>query len=438
LTALLFVTSIARADEVEMERRLKAIGVDGALREKIHRSIDRGVAFLLARQQPDGWFVEHSEAERTPEYSREGVSLLCSLALRHAGGRAVDLALKKAISAVFSNESSVTAKIEKRVYEGSIALMLLAAVPGHESIARRLASALVRGLDKSTGLWGYDTLGADDDYSDGLAPRSNRESPNLSTSQFAALGLVAARRMELPVPPSVWIRHAEGLCALQMDNGSWPYQPGNVADAMHSVTATYMGLANLLLAAERLAGTKDVPAGLAERISKAVLLARGALARGAKKTLAGPRAMGADYDDGSTAPTLRRQQDGIRRPAYPGIGAYYTLFAFEKACIFGNVESFDTADSLLAKGKPAAKPSAVRRLWYSAGAEWLLSVQGRDGGWPPSGGDPPEESSSEIDSALALLFLLRSPSVFHPTTPSGVDARAGGAITDGEPTAPSK
>ena len=42
LAALPFVTSVARGDAEETERRLTAVGVDAPIREKIHKAIDRG------------------------------------------------------------------------------------------------------------------------------------------------------------------------------------------------------------------------------------------------------------------------------------------------------------------------------------------------------------------------------------------------------------
>jgi hypothetical protein len=79
------------------------------------------------------------------------------------------------------------------------------------------------------------------------------------------------------------------------------------------------------------------------------------------------------------------------------------------------------------------KPKLIKLAGSGTGAHWLLSAQREDGGWSPDAGHPPGDRSSEIDTAFALLFLLRSPSVFHPTTPTEVDAKPCGAVTESDP-----
>ena len=62
--------------------------------------------------------------------------------------------------------------------------------------------------------------------------------------------------------------------------------------------------------------------------------------------------------------------------------------------------------------------------WYRAGAEWLCDRQDEDGGW---GGEQEEHvlggilTGKEIDTAFALLFLLRTSESYAPVTPRPVD-----------------
>ncbi len=57
LILAIFVCSLGdppAADYDETETRLKTAGIDAPLRKRIHESIERGVAFLVAAQKPDG------------------------------------------------------------------------------------------------------------------------------------------------------------------------------------------------------------------------------------------------------------------------------------------------------------------------------------------------------------------------------------------------
>jgi len=103
------------------------------------------------------------------------------------------------------------------------------------------------------------------------------------------------------------------------------------------------------------------------------------------------------------------------------MGHDYVLYALEKACIFADLEEVGKARE--------------RRSWYSEGARWFLERQRQDGGWAavyerehwPSYGRHEKhlmEEGNTIDTAFALLFLVRSPATLHPTTPSEVDAPA--------------
>ncbi len=425
IAALPILASDARGDYEETERRLKACGVDDALRTKIHAAIDRGVAFLVKRQAADGTFAEHSVAQDTRVgYAPTGVTLLCTLALRHAGTPNTKAAVAKAVSRVF--DAPPQFEVEGQVYEAGIALMVLAAAPGHERAARRLTSALAGALDEKSSWWGYHTPGPlADPAPDGRPAHFEDMCPNLSTCQFAALGLWAARRMGIAVPPGVWAKHAASLCDTQKGNGSWQYGNGGLAaanflnvppDQQGYPTGTFMGLANLLLAREAL---RDAPAFLRERIDAAIAKAKTALARDGSRTL-------------RELPT---------RPSFtqPGIGHYYTLYALEKACLFADFEAFETVGAPLPapKGEKAPRKGKVPMIrWYATGARWLVEAQRKDGGWSPDPTDPREDASSEIDTAFALLFLLRSPSVFHPTTASEVDGRPPPAVTPRDPPTP--
>lgn len=73
--------------------------------------------------------------------------------------------------------------------------------------------------------------------------------PNLSTAQFAALGLWATSRHGVTVPSRVWRKHLESLVTHQTKTGSWPYGP---RAPIGYPTGTMMGAANFALAEKAL------------------------------------------------------------------------------------------------------------------------------------------------------------------------------------------
>ena len=436
LVALFAVLGPARADHEETEQRLKSAGVDDKLRAEVHKAIARGVAYLIAQQQPDGAFACDVGGHGGEVLPTPGVTLLCALALRHAGTGATVDPVTKAVKWLFEGEDNHLAEIETRVYEAGLALLLLQAEGRHQPEAPRIASGLARALDTGAGWWGYDTPGPAAGDPTAEPPPFEGQTPNLSTTQFAALGLWAARRMKIELPSSVWRRHAESLVAQQNESGSWPYNHPDVLKRLGTVgagggkvgtgrgyfTTTCMGFGNLLLAREALKTGPKPPGALVAQLDKAIERSLARLRIDVPEYLEDPGAGELEY----IAP--RRSTD---RGGTPGRGAYYTLFALEKACLFANVESFAVdADAK----KPGRGRKGGRLHWYARTAEWLIATQRDDGGWGVSDGKP----TNVVDSAFALLILVRSPSAQHPTTPREVDAKPRGAVTPGDPSPPDK
>ncbi len=366
----------ARADYDETERRLAVAGVDADLRARIHQGIDRGVECLAKRQIGDGSYLDPAAMGGL---NRDGVTVLCALALRHAATPAAREPLARAMKYLFDARREPRDALVNEVYSAGLAAMLLMGDASREKEARRTGAGIVHGQDLRTGWWGYFNGG------DG-SPSSAHDMIQLSTTQFAGLGLCASVKSGVAVPRTTWDRHARGLATSQTADGSWGYMPAGKAGYP---TGTFMGLANLLLAEAALGDLTGDPdllraVGIAKR-KGLVALARD-----------GAAVLDALADGGTGAWAIGGAS-----------WSYYGLYALEKACIFADVERCGDV------------------AWYPVGAEGLLRLQGTDGGWggvvDGPAGRQVYRRSDLVSTAFALLFLLRSAESFHPTTPSPID-----------------
>ncbi|MCC7137506.1 MAG: hypothetical protein IT460_03655 [Planctomycetes bacterium] len=389
-------SGVARADVEETEARLKSAGVDAGLRARVHTAIGRAVEFLVAQQDARGRFRAQSH--------RVGSTLLAALALRHAGTGPTVEPVARTQAYLFGDKADVRAvrEMEEKVYCASLALLFLQAIDRRAPEAPVLAAGLSRALDPIHGAWGYD-----------IPPPTSRSAfaalrPNLSTSQFAALGLWAAARMGVAVPAQTWRAHAASLIEAQR-GGASPYWPRTFPAGENDpyLCGTAMGVANLLLARQALAATKG---GSPDRGALDAAIQRGlaALRRDAPPMLAKP----------ATYPLWPKAWvKGGLVSQEPGMGPYYALYAIEKACVFADVESLG--------GRP----------WYASMADWLCSTQAADGGWTSLWDGERSGESDVVETSFALLILVRAPQTSHPTTPRLPDARPRGPVT-GEPAPP--
>ena len=375
-------------DEDETAKRLKAAGVSDELREQVRKSIDKAVQFLVKRQRTDGSFAESFSAEEAKDFKSHavGVTLLCAHALQHAGTAATRPAIARALDWVFPAKGAERTELGE-TYTASLALMVLASVDGRAAEARQIAKRLIALQNTGSGWWSY---GRWDDT------KPDPQEGDLSNSQFAVLGLRAAMKKDIAVPDAVWARHAAALCKHQSRAGSWPYdlrppraltKGGAPIDIPASLTETAMGMANLWVAKALLEQSNAMPKALAPKVEAALTLGRATLEREGSEML------------GLLDPKISAS---VNLSGPVGWGVYYDLFSLEKACVFGDVRT---------KGG-APWP------WYAAGAKYLVDIQHADGCWDPWE-NPKKGRGSEVETALALLFLEQSVSVFRVTTVSG-------------------
>jgi len=368
---VLVFASLAHADYEETEFRLKAAGVEPELRKRIHTAIDRGVKFLIANQQEDGSWRRGRVSWRRPSESN---SVFATLALSHAGTPAARAGVKLGLEWLIPAGKRARRDIYRHVYLAGPMAMLLVASNTHPERVIEIGNALIRGAPRNT-LWGYSTgFGS----SAGGVRLHQEDLENLSTAQFGALGLWSADRVRGKPSRELWRRHLELLEQDQMVCGSWRYgrKPPFDYGGYRYFTGTFMGTANFLLAYAGSDGGKGVKRKVAEGLPAARERAIRALERDAPAYLQ-------LFDIG--AHTLK----------WP----YYGLYALEKAAIFADREEL----------------GGVR--WYVEGAQSLIAAQEKNGSW---------NRANVVDTAFALLFLLRSSQRYHPTTPRD----------SGRPTAP--
>lgn len=362
----------AGADYAETEQRLKGAGVDPALRARIHKAIDGAVDYLVSQQRPKGSF--HS---RTYMAHPIGATALAGLALRHAGTRRAKAAAAKALRFVARADGKGRSEVRTRTYDAGIMAMFLMPDRAHPALAAHIARALSASQGTYNGWWGYAL--AENGSTRGVAA-------NLSTTQFAALGLWAAARNGARVPRQVWRTHLESLIRTQAKDGSWAYYQVAGRKIAGYPTGTMMGAANFALAEQAMGEALRNDKKLYRQVLAARLRMLDAVRRDGKRIL-----------QGNALPVVSQAFD------------FYALYALEKACLFLGLERLGDT------------------YWYREGARDLLAVQNKDGGW----GNPRIRSaprtqfrrSDVVDTAFGLLFLLRSSATYRPVTPRPVDHR---------------
>jgi len=324
--------------------------------EKINASIDLAAQWLLSRQLIDGsWGEQHGRY-------RNGATALAVYTLIKSGVSPRHPAVLEALAFLAESPTTMT-------YSAGCHLMALEAtrdeqyLPWMEEVLGDLLS-----WQNRQGIWGY--------------PDGH---PDLSCTQFAALGLWAAARAGLEIPDRVWVDLANGVIDHQLKRekvetppaleerfggrvsvAGFSYRPENPKRATGSMTTA--GIATLALILEQLG--EDCPSKLRTKIERQMEL--------------GDNWMATRWTVSSN-------------PAQTHWLHYY-LYGMERIGSFSHTDSIGGRD------------------WYWEGAEFLVNSQNEKGFWP----DP----TGRVESAtcFALLFLKRASQAAY-TDPHGTQAR---------------
>ena len=296
-------------------------GADPPTRTEVNQAVDRGVAHLIDIQQLEGGWNYGSEP-------RAGATALALYALLKSD-------VPKKHGAILRGIASLKPSGPLPTYDAAAVLLALTAHdPGlHEARIAELTAQLV--ADQTGGMWSY--------------PHG---STDLSNTQYAAMGLRAARRSGANVPDLVWKNLEKGVGRFSCNGGGYSYRAGG-SNATANMTAA--GVACREICREFLGEPERRtrrPAGRkAERDQERDLAFVGRLWRAA----------------------IERE----------GRADGYFLYGIERMGALTGIHDLG--------GVP----------WYAAGARYLLDEQHETGGWD-------HLYNGALGTAFALLFLRRA------------------------------
>ncbi len=340
------------------------------LRERINHALTEARPALLA----------HLQAATDPS-NRPGELALILLAAVHDGVDPAEPRFAKAVARMAKANPNET-------YDLALRLMVMEAMPAFPNrleLAKEDAKELLRHRHKS-GCFGYD---------------DNPGGYDLSNTQYAALGLRAARAIGVKVERIVWSKLVEELMEQQDSYGGFNYGRGDSGfNAYPSMTVA--GIAVLAICRQELEIDGKAPKSIDGRIDRGWgWMARNVTAIGSPKER----------------------------------WSFYFHYGLERAAILCDIEKVGTTD------------------WYEAGARMLVDMQDDGGGWMSTqdghpGGHLGNGRGDLVPTAFAVLFLRRkfqkvtgvvTPHVVRlvnlgpNSRPSDVDACAAELVRRGKP-----
>jgi hypothetical protein len=317
----------------------------GVTSEQVERAIREGVRYLKDHQQPDGSWTEAEAQVKT------GTTSLVTLALLTAGEKPDSPAVARALEYLrgFSPQ-----QLHNTYAIGLQTMVFAAGEPERDRLrlvanADWLQQAQIKPGDRVTwpGTWTYS--------------ESKSQAGDHSNTQYALLGLNAAREAGVVVNPLVWElswRHFEGA---QNRDGGWSYTPRH-----HPSTGsmTCAGISSLIIAGSRRFVGQEILQGASIR----------------------------DCGRGGTDPHLYRALNWLANQFQVGqninqgqVWKYYYLYGMERAGRLAGIRFFGLHD------------------WYREGAEELVHDQHPlSGFWRGA-----NQENELIATSFALLFLAK-------------------------------
>ena len=307
--------------------------------QAVNESIQRGVDFLLSTQLVDGSWSDYKSSYPNGQTALSVYTLLkCGIPSTH-------LAIRRGLSYLKQNSPI-------RTY--SLGVQMMAVEAAHEDSLLPWMEELqeqLLGWQRTDGMWSYPT----DPTSD----------PDLSITQYAALGLRSAHLMGLKPSRKAWQKLARGFLAYQeQSKGSGPLQ-----------ATAGGGLAEPRGFGYR-KGSSSTGSMTAAGVAVAIVCeeALGKRLRGSEKqSIRLAREAGISWMSNHFAVD--------HNPGFQSNRHLYYLYGLERVCNLLDMPKFAEHD------------------WYQEGAAWLLENQLSAGQWA---------GSCETQTCFALLFLNRA------------------------------
>ncbi|MBI2899367.1 MAG: terpene cyclase/mutase family protein [Planctomycetes bacterium] len=366
-----------RTSQVKVVRRIERAEKETSVEE----AIKKGREWLAKQQQPDGRFPGWAGGYWvvTPVIGSTAMGIM---ALMHSGMRADDPVIRRAWEFVRAK----SATMPREVYDVSLALLALEA---RYSAGEKSITPEDKGVADKWAAWLVDSQLKPVVPDDGT-PSWNAAYLDLANTQYAVMGLQAARRCGYKVPASAWrfiLRRfarvpygGEKAVELALEGRELGVEKG--ADGWKAEPGSW-GYFTLRV---RGPGYKEFTG------NSPLTCAALAIVKICESEL---KAMG-ELDDADR----RRAHDALRqgfawlqthwsvRAALPEAGSWsvwhlYYLWSLERAATLAGVQKIGGHD------------------WYKEGEAYLLATQHPDGSWN-SPADVPT-----VDTAFALLFLRR-------------------------------
>jgi len=358
----------------------------GDLQPAVEAAIDRGVAWLLARQLRDGSWQNASASFPC------GQTALAVYALLRSG-------LAKDHPAVARGLANLAAQSPAETY--SLGLMLVAfeatADPAWHDKMRALVKSLVASQQRAG--WSYAPAPRPGAVYDDALPQVD-----LSNTQYAVLGLRAAEHAGVEVPVEAWTRALEAALALQ--------EPA--ADVEIPRKDGRAGTEKSRIAGFRYRLDRGASASMTDAGTAIVSICRDALGKKMKAETAAASQRSLETSSAWIAYRFNLEENYGPTEAQ---NQYYYLYGIERVGTLLGVERFGD------------------HAWYLEGAKWLLAHQDKEGTWAVHGYGPTgwREIVEETDSCFAILFLRRAS---RPTVRTGPDPREQGTHVPKGATAP--
>ncbi|MDA1194939.1 MAG: terpene cyclase/mutase family protein [Planctomycetota bacterium] len=331
----------------------------------VDHALERGVAWVLEEQRPQG------------DFGDVGETALAVLALQHAGldpthEGADARRLARALAWLDREAPGRRGAVGPKAGTYELALLLLVGRTRAEGADRawlqRIADELVA-RQASNGQWWYDGKGAPD-----ISAGDN------SNTQFAVLALGLARAQGLDVPDRTFARTRSWWLYGQGDDGGFGYGSGGARRSASAASMTAAGIACLAL----------IDAALGDQGSQSALRARAARDK-ATTWLGGVFSVTRNH-----GPTVDRRKEKQRNAGRGWL--HYYLWSIERAMVLADQDRLAGQD------------------WYALGAHRLLDTQARDGSW--------RQEAPLYATCFALLFLSRAADPPRAFTPASAAKRA--------------